>query len=253
MKRFISFFLATVLLFSMGACSKIEESQPTEKVEELKITAHSITEEFTASNGEKVSKIDVTYPVIENKSETRGYDLINEKLLKIAEDYVDEARVNVENVAEERKLHGFTEQRKTMVTIELYSSTENTVSFTASRKLGYDLSRSDSVITAYTFSRSSGYKLYISDLYTNPETGEENLKEIILEEANYSYSPNHFALSDWQVELLHNLFLSCGFLIDEEGFVFLYSLDIMSRGARSGYYYCKIPYSKSDGVLKLPE
>ena len=253
MKKFISFLLAVVLLFSLGACSKIEKTNPAEKPKKLQITPHSITEEFTASNGEKVSRIDVTYPVIENKSDAQGCSLINENLLKLAESYVEEARVNAENVAKEREAHGFTQQRKTMVKIEYYSSTEDTVSFTSSIKLGYDLSKSKSVTTAYTYSLNSGYQIFIPNLYKNPEKSEELLKEIILKEANYSYSPNHFALSDWQVELLSDLFLTSGFLIDEEGFIFLYSLETMSKGARDGYYYCKIPYNGLKEILNMPE
>jgi hypothetical protein len=63
----------------------------------------------------------------------------------------------------------------------------------------------------------------------------------ICKAADKTYSPNAVPISAEKKALIKESFNESEFLVTDDSYVFIFSLDYLSAGSRTGNYFCKVP------------
>ena len=260
MKKTIALLSVFLILLSLCACKdKGGRSGKNGEEEKHGVTIESSEEKFEKdfedSNGDKIARLEITYPVIKCDEAPEIAGQINNWFNLMLEREVDSVEINIENTEDYKDRLGIDGVIVTKIVCEQYDLGDTFVSYTILKQVGVNPDEDEGSMYARTFSLADGKQLWLRDVF-NPEEKDpdEKFRQYILDEADRTYSVRgDIPISDEQREVMNNLYDEQNFCFTQEGITVPYSFKALSKGARHGIYYCAVDLAILDGLIIGPD
>ena len=245
MKKFIALLLSLLLAFSLFGCGKKEnDGGKNSKGSVSAVTSRKYEAVFASSGGEEAAKLDANIPAIDEETYGEAAATFN----RYFDDYLSavssDLNLNADNIIKTLKNIGAGAPRITQITYEVYFESDSLVSVLISTKIGSHPEDATPEKKPMTFSLITGERMSLADFRID-ETDANYIDEMlegVLKQADKTYSPNGVLLSNEKKEILSGFYEPDEFLISEYGeYVFIFPLDYVSEGSRTGDYYCNVP------------
>ena len=260
MKKTFAVLCVFLILLSLCAC-KDKGGRSGKKAEDEKYgvviesSEEKFEKDFEDRNGEKIARLEITYPVIRCDEAPGIAEQINNWFNLLLERETESIGINIENTEDYKDRLGIDGVTVTRIKCEQYGLGNTFVSYTVFKQVGVNPDEDEGTMYGRTFSLADGKQLWMRDIF-RPEVKEpeEKLKQAVLEEADQTYSVRGgIPLSDEQREVMNSLYDEQNFCFTGENITIPYSFKVLSKGSRHGIYYCAIDYAIVEDLITGPD
>ncbi len=255
MKKIFAFVLVIALVFSLSSCgkTKVGKVEFSKKDNSIILKDETYHKELASENGEIISILDYTYPVLGGELNPVIADNLNRYFTQTAEGLLQSKRLNLKYTDDYKERFGIKGPITTLITYEIYYQDDNLLTLVFTTKEGSDPASANPVEEGFSFSLNTGHRFTLNNLYVNGEEKDQpKVMEAIEESADESYSPNGYGVDENIKEMLNVYFSETNFCLTADSISFLYSFPALSNGSREGTYYCDVSLDDLEGVLSDP-